>query len=154
MERKNKFEQQVMSVIKTYGNVQLTYENESVVSTEILKHSNDKNKLFTDVGSPYCTPIGNQKRTEFVYYSPLNNVDLRVECKSRQKSGLLGEILIELNFVSKISEKKYCLVLSDTLINEYFLKQLRTTIKEKNLSQKVWFGNLKQFTNLLKKNVK
>ncbi|MBN1117784.1 MAG: hypothetical protein JXA77_11300 [Bacteroidales bacterium] len=153
MKRHNDFEQQVMSVIESYGNVQLTYDKESVVSTEILKQSNDKNKLFTDAGSPYYTKIGNQKRTEFVYYSPINSVDIRVECKSRKKSGLLGEILYELNFVLKIPEKKYCMVFSDTLIDKYFLKQLKITIKEKNLTEKVWFGSLKNFERFLKKNL-
>jgi len=151
---RNEYEDYVKSIIKLHGNVQLEHERQSVRSIEVLKQSCDMNKLFTEASSYYCTEIGNQKRTEFVYHSPLNNTDWRIECKSRKKLGLLGEILRELNYVSKIAEKMYCLVLSDVLINQYFLEEIYTTIKEKNISHKVWVGNAEQFKNLLIERIK
>lgn len=150
MERHNEFEEQIRLLIKKHGNVHLEHPRQSVRATEVLKDSNNKNKLFTDASSPYRTEFGNQKRTEFVYHSPDNNIDWRIECKSRKTINLIGEITHELNFVADIPENVYCLVLSDILIRPYILNQLIQIVVEKGLELKVWIGSKKDFKKLLK----
>ena len=150
---KNEFEDYIETITKAYGNVQQNHEGLSVRAIEVMKQASDKNKLFKNARSPYLTENGRQKITEYVYQSPLNNVNWRIECKSRIKPGLLGEILIELNYVANILENLYCLVLSDSLMNPNFLRLLETNIREKNLSHKVWVGSATQYINLLKSRV-
>jgi hypothetical protein len=153
MKRANEFEEQTKTVIKEYGNVQLGYENKSVVAMNVLKQASNKNKLFEDARSPYLSPTGRQKKTEFVYHSPLNNIDVRIECKSRKTIGLIGEITDELHFVSKIPEKQYYLVLSDLLLTDYILARINDIIVEKGLQNKVIVGGLECLKTMLKERV-
>jgi hypothetical protein len=139
-----------MSVLLKTGQVELVHQSQSVRATEVLKQATNRTTLFTDAGSPYCTELGNQKRTEFVYFAP-NKADWRIECKSRQTIGLLGEISHELNYVAEIPEELYCLVLTENLLTPYFLKELTQIITEKNLEEKVWIGSKKQFKKMLEK---
>jgi len=150
----NKFEDKIENVLAKYGNIQLNFEGESVIAMQVLKQASDKNKLFKRACSPHLSPTGRQKQTEFVFHSPLNNIDWRIECKSRQTKSLIGEITHELNFVANIPEKLYCLVLSDILITPYILGLINQNIAEKGLEAKVWVGTKKQFKNLLKESQK
>ena len=150
MKRHNNFEQEIMSVLLETGQVELVHQFQSVRAIEVLKQAATKVTLFTDASSPYCTAFGNQKRSEFVYYAP-NKADWRIECKSRQTVGLIGEIERELNYVADIPEKQFCLVLTDNLLTPYILNELQTIVREKDLIDKVWIGSKKQFKKLLKK---
>jgi|JFJP01.1.fsa_nt_gi hypothetical protein len=150
----NIFELQTETVLNNHGNVQLIYIGESVVATKILKESTNKNKLFKNACSPYLTPTGRQKKTEFVYHSPSNNIDIRIECKSRKTLGLIGEITDELNFITNIPEKQYCLVLSEILLSNYILDRINTIVVEKELQDKIWVGSLEQFKSFLKEHIK
>ena len=136
------------------GQIELVHRNQSVRATEVLKQANNRNKLFTDAGSPYPTKLGRQKRTEFVIQCPSSGIDWRIECKSRQTLSLIGEVLIELNNVTDIPESKYCLVFNETLNDPYILNQIQTTVDEKNLNDSVWFGTKAEFKKLLKQAMK
>lgn len=150
--RSNDFENYVMSIIKSRDNNCIVHEKLSAVAMQVIKDSNTDNSiLFTDAGSNYYNITGSQKGTEFVYHCPLNNIDIRIECKARKKPNLLGEIIIELNHVNKMNEKLFCLVLSNELMNDYVLDLIKTTIQEKNLTHKVWFGSAGDFDVFLAK---
>ncbi len=146
------FEQKVLSVIRYRGNVQLEYYKLSLVAAKIIKQSNDKDKIIIEAAPPYCTDLGNPKHTEIVFQSPINKLDLRIECKYRVKPSLIGEIIKELNYVADIPEKLYCLVLDDNIATKSILKLIETTVKEKNLINKVWFGSLSNFDIFLMNN--
>ena len=150
----NKFEDKIENVLAKYGNIQLNFEGESVIAMQVMKQASDKNKLFKRACSPYPSPKARQKQTEFVYQSPVNDIDWRIECKSRQTESLIGEITHELNFVAKIPEKLYCLVLTKNLVTPYILGLINQNIAEKGLESKVWVGTKKQFKNLLKESQK
>ena len=151
--RSNDFENYVMSIIKSRDNNCIVHEKLSLVAMQVIKDSNKGSILFTDAGSNYYNITGSQKGTEFVYHYPLNNIDIRIECKSRKTINLLGEIIISLNYVANMSEKLFCLVLSDVLMNDYVLDLIKTTIKEKKLINKVWFGSAGDFDAFLAKNL-
>lgn len=153
MTRKNEFEESVNQAIRKVINVQLTFDSESVRAIEVLKQSSNKNKLFYDACSTYLTPTGRQKQTEFVLHCPIYGIDMRIECKSRQTYGLLGEIKSELDYVNNIPESRYCLVLTENLLTPYFLAELKQNVLEKGLTDKVWIGSKKQLKKMLKKSM-
>jgi len=151
--RNNKFENKVEGLIKSFFNI-TPLPNESVRSMEVLKQATDRPILFTDAGSPYPTPTGQQKRTEFVLYCPDYGIDWRIECKSRKTISLIGEITIELNHVADIPEKRYCLVLSKVLDHEYVLNKIQQEIDLRQLNGRVWYGTKKQLKKLIKQQMK
>lgn len=147
----NEFETQIEQVLRKHGNFELVFNDESVRSAEILKRSLTENAMFKNLGSPYLTPTGQQKKTEFGFFSP-NKADWRIECKSRHNNyGLVGEIERDLNFVADIPEERFCLVLTDNLINPYVMGEIRQIIADKQIGDKVWIGSKKDFKKMLKK---
>ena len=150
----NKFEGIVFKSIRNI--IQVTPRKSiSVVSDENVKRYDNTNKLFIQPHSPYLTPTGRQKRTDLSLYCPEHGIDWRIECKARKApNNLLGEIERDLNFVAKIPEQLFCLVLSKKIITPYFLNEINQVILEKGLTNKVWVGSNKQFKKLLKKQVK
>jgi len=147
----NKFEKKINRVIHKVINVQLEYEYETLIATKVLKQASNKNKLFFETGSPYPTITGRQKRTEIVLHCPDSGIDWRIECKSRQSIGLIGQITTELQYVAQIPEKLYCLVFNDVLDNPYILNQIQEQIDLRELNDRVWYGTAKQFKKKLKK---
>jgi hypothetical protein len=149
----NTFENEIELVLRKHGNFKLVFENESVASANVLRRNLTQNAMFKNLGSPYLTPTGLQKKTEFGFYSP-DNADWRIECKSRKQSnGLIGEIERDLNYVADIPEKLYCLILTDNLFIPYIINEIKQIISEKQITNKVWLGTKKQFKKKLKKAV-
>lgn len=146
----NEFELKVEGLMRKVLNP-LIHENKSVVATKVLKESDDQNRLFKNAGSPYPTPTGRQKKTEFVLWSPEHQIDWRIECKSRKTQSLIGEIIIELNYVANISERVYCLVLNETLNEPYTMNLIKKEIRDRGLFERVWLLPYKDFKKLLKK---
>ena len=145
----NNFEKQIFDIIKKQISV-TPRKSISVIADKIIKKYDNKNKLFIQPCSPYLTPIGNQKRSDLSLYCPVLNIDWRIECKSRQTIGLLGEIKSELDYVANIPEQLYCLVMTDNLLTPHFLNELNQNVIEKGLNNKVWIGTAKQFKKKLK----
>jgi len=154
--RSNTFEEKTRNLLMACILIQLSHESCNTLSvTECRKKESNKSKLFQDVENGYLTPIGNPKKTEFVVHAPIHKINWRIECKSMETlTNIMGTISWELNFIDKINEEKYCIVLSDKLMCPYFINILVKNIKEKKLQNKVWFGNLKQFETLLKQQIK
>ena len=151
MKRYNIFEQKITNTICKVIKPDLAYTtNNSLELLEIKKHSNNLIKMFFDCGSLYKTEYGYQKKTEIVFYSPLHNLNVRVECKSHQSLGLLGNVIDELNFIKYYLEDEFWLVLEGALLRPSALKRINEAIVERGLVNKVWVGSSKQLKKKLK----
>ncbi len=145
----NKYENIIIGLIKKIIPV-TPRKSISVKGDEAIKMYDNSNKLFIQPHSPYSSPFGYQKRNDISLYCPKLNIDWRIECKYRQTNGLLGEIIRELNFITNIPEKLYCLVMTNNILTSYFRDELNKNIEEKGLKNKVWFGDENDFEILLK----
>jgi hypothetical protein len=152
IERKNEFENRTIQLIQSIVPIQACYpEGNSVDVLKIMKSTDRSNKVFLDACSPYHTPLGNNKKTEIVLHCPAYGINWRLECKSLKKySSMVGATLYELNFIAKIHEDKYCLLLEGALTTPYVTRQICQIIREKNLRDKVWYGSLQEFEQLLR----
>jgi hypothetical protein len=144
----NKFESEIIESIKRILII-IPRKSISVKGDEAIKLYDNSNKMFIQPRSPYCSPFGYQKRNDISLYCPKLNIDWRIECKFRETNGLLGEIIRELNFITNIPEKLYCLVMTDNILTPYFRRELNQNVQEKGLGDKVWIGNKCDFEALL-----
>ena len=120
-------------------------------AVEIMKAYNDLNKLFIDACSENLTYNGNQRRTEFVLHCPKNNINWRIECKQqRTPEGTIPRITNELDRVIKLHEDKLCLILEGGFRYPIVLKQIMDEILKRGLENRVWFGSLEEFEQLLR----
>lgn len=149
--RYSKLEEQVKKIITSNINVQHSYENNnSIEIVEIRKRLNECTKLFQDVDSPYLTLNKNPQITEFVLHAPKHKINWRIECAyQKEYSKNVGKVIYELNHVKNLFEKKLILVLDGVLDNDKFKSDLKYYVKKLGLKKRVWFGNVREFEELL-----
>lgn len=152
IERHNELEQRMFDRVQLIVPMKriypVTYSSDHI--KRILKRNENFSTIFLDAPSPYLTINDNYKKTEGVISVPKNGIFWRIECKSQENySDLIGRVLLELNFVAKLIEDKYCLILEKAFMLSYALKIIDATIREKNLINKVWRGSLDDFEVML-----
>jgi hypothetical protein len=151
--RYNKLEQNLFDAIEPIVKPKFTYGN-MLTPMQVLRaveRKQNKNLMFTDVPSTYPTPTEKHKKNEGAIYIPKYNIFWRLECKSQVKySDMVGRVLFELNFVKKIHEGKYCLILEGAYLIPSVRDIILNAVKEKRLERFVWLGDLEQFIMYLK----
>jgi hypothetical protein len=154
--RHNKFEELIRECIKTNVHIELCFEQYNTSSIiEMRKNANNKNKLFQDACSPYRTDYGNERTTEFVLHCPKHKINWRVEGKSQKKGGnLILRAYEELEYVSKLKEDMFVLVLGGAFNTPKIYQKINDVINHLGLKGKVWYGDLQMFNSLLKKQMR
>lgn len=149
-ELSNKFENKVKDGIRNTINIDLSFESNNTLNIlEIRKRSSNKNKLFYNAHRPYLTECGNYKYNEFVLHCPKYKINWRLECKSHKTLGMIDNVLYELDMVNGCKEDLFCLILEKALLRNYSIDKIKNKIKEKNLTDKVWYGSYEDFINLI-----
>jgi hypothetical protein len=149
--RYNVFEEFIRSLSVKILKFESAYD--SVTSSKILEETklrNNKRKIFQDAKSPAKTINNNEKTTELVFHCPLININFRVECKSQIKySNIVTNVYDELDYVKVLNEDKLVLVLDGAYDHPYVRSKLERLIIEKNIIEKVWFGNAIEYEEFL-----
>lgn len=149
--RLNAFEE--IMRLNLISRIKFVFVYESTPSSKILedrKSRNNRHKLIMDAKSPVKTINGNEKTTEFVVHCPTLDINWRIECKSQKSySNIICSVYDELDYVKELKEDKLCLLLKDAYDHPYVRFKLERLILEKNILNKVWFGNEYEFDELL-----
>ena len=148
MNFKNATEDKVRETIENYIDLDRIYEPISDYGMYLNRLKRNKvNSFFYNVPSPHLTPNGNNKRTEMSLHCPELDLFMRLECKHQDSfSDIVRRGELELTYAKDIPEKVFALILEGKAFQmPYVLSLLAEAIKEKNLTDKVWFGNIEQF---------
>jgi hypothetical protein len=150
-QRSNVLEDKTIQAICSIVPIDRRFEWFSSKSVELMKSYNNLNKLFIDACSENLTYKGNQRRTEFVLHCPIANINWRIECKQQKTpEGTIARITNELDRVIKLHEDKLCLILEGGFRYPIVMKQIADEILKRGLENRVWFGSLNEFEQLLR----